>query len=519
MATSRIASLARIASTLPEGSLRADLIRLIAASSGKTAGSGLDRHAAIQFIAGLVKQSPAKVEKALRSGDFAQNPKMGGVLTEAGFSPDGEDVMKGRLWDYVVASAQSALGGMRSMGDEILSLAGVKGVTGEDLASIYGYGGLMMPGMRWDGRSGKYVDRKQAKFPAGQSLYYKAGEAFRKDKKTGGLRQLKGWLRIKAKNLTKNWLSSVDAGKDAKFVTDEEGVLVRDFEGYEPAPVAEYLSQKMHLNRIVKTMQRELASAPGQLLVWNAVVDGMNKNKDLLKYKEKGAGKGDLTVQASALRKHLLEMMAEQVGDIDTVDERTGKPFSASIPSPQALQKNFTKILPKMMKAMEDAIHSGDGGSMGDAMKRDMDIMEVYEDAIRRRASRRITASERSAMIRLAAALPVGSPERRAILAGCEKLPEGPMRDNCEKKKEEGASDKKMAGKGKLPDALKKNQFTSKDGDNPPPADADGDGNTNEPKPDFLKEKGKKAALVRLAAALPVGSSERKTILRMAAGS
>ena len=58
---------------------------------------------------------------------------------------------------------------------------------------------------------------------------------------------------------------------------------------------------------------------------------------------------------------------------------------------------------------------------MGDAMKRDMDIMEVYEDAIRRRASRRITASERSAMIRLAAALPVGSPERRAILAGCAK--------------------------------------------------------------------------------------------------
>jgi hypothetical protein len=34
-----------------------------------------------------------------------------------------------------------------------------------------------------------------------------------------------------------------------------------------------------------------------------------------------------------------------------------------------------------------------------------------------------------------------GSAERKAILelaAGCEKLPEGGMRDNCEKKVEEG---------------------------------------------------------------------------------
>jgi predicted DNA-binding WGR domain protein len=38
------------------------------------------------------------------------------------------------------------------------------------------------------------------------------------------------------------------------------------------------------------------------------------------------------------------------------------------------------------------------------------------------------------------------------ILAGCEKLPEGPMRDNCEKKKKEGEkSDKKEAGCEKLP--------------------------------------------------------------------
>ena len=48
---------------------------------------------------------------------------------------------------------------------------------------------------------------------------------------------------------------------------------------------------------------------------------------------------------------------------------------------------------------------------------------------------------KKAALVRLAATMEKGSAERKAILelaAGCEKLPEGPMRDNCEKKKEEG---------------------------------------------------------------------------------
>ena len=560
MATNRIAALARTAAVLPEGPTRAGLIALmLREANAKEAGAGLDKHAAIQFVAGLTKKSHDKVEASIKKGDAFD-----GVLAEHGFENGFNELLRARLWDTVMRASQSALGGMRSMGDEILSMAGAKGVTGEDLASIMGYGGQKMPGMRWDGRSQKYVDRTNARFPRGQSIYYKAGEMFREKKKSGGLRQLKGWLIKKARGLTQNWLQSVDAGKGVKFVTDEDGQLVKDFTGYEDVNPAALLSQQIHLNRIYDVMKRELSSAPGQLVVWDAVVDATNKGKDVLKFKNKGEGKGDLTVQAAALRKHILAMLEKSVGDLDEVDERTGKPYKDSVPSPQALQKNFNKILPKMIDAMERELEGGDLGSMGSAMQRDLDIAEVYEDAIRRRAAKTITASERSAMIRLAASLPVGSPERRAILAGCGK----------------------MAGKGKLPDALKKHQFTSKDGDNPPPADADGDGKTNEKKPDFLKEKGKKsarvksksesmrmmgdlrkkhgdgtkayyqavidevkagviapsavvgggykngkkvaiewlegqmkgkkAALIRLAAALPVGSDERKTILRMA---
>jgi hypothetical protein len=63
--------------------------------------------------------------------------------------------------------------------------------------------------------------------------------------------------------------------------------------------------------------------------------------------------------------------------------------------------------------------------------------------------------------------------------AGCEKLPEGPMRENCEKKKKD-KGDKKEAAKGEVPEAFKK-EWKNKDKDN--------DGKENEPKPDFLKDK------------------------------
>lgn len=59
----------------------------------------------------------------------------------------------------------------------------------------------------------------------------------------------------------------------------------------------------------------------------------------------------------------------------------------------------------------------------------------------------------RSKLIRLAHAQPQFRKQILAVLkdAGCEKLPEGGMRDNCEKKKEEGAkSEDKKASAGKV---------------------------------------------------------------------
>ena len=334
------------------------------------------------------------------------------------------------------------------------------------------------------------------------------------------------------------------------------------------------------------------------------------------------------SIEGAALRRYLVSKNPE---------------LEAQLPLAANIIRAWKRAVEKMIPAAREYILENDSARIPrgpGADIRDRDIRETYRSDLRGRRA----ALERRAMIRLAATLPVGSPERRAILAGCEKLPAGPMRDNCEKKKEEGASDKKAgtktagsgarnkayldslnarqqltilaaaaktygvgieeireelihpdaealyeylapnrsmamkvlrdfqsgryassvreAGKGKVPDALKKHQFTKDDPDNPNPKgnDKDGDGKTNEKKPfksaayrpevgemvmvgtlrgkvervrnkdawvetdhggswvplTNISRMGKKAALVRLAAALPKGSDERREILRMA---
>jgi hypothetical protein len=111
--------------------------------------------------------------------------------------------------------------------------------------------------------------------------------------------------------------------------------------------------------------------------------------------------------------------------------------------------------------------------------------------------------SDLTAMIRLASTLPVGSPERRAILAGCEKLPAGGMRDNCEKSKENGGVGKSKGKKDEKEDGKK----DKKKDDGKMPADL------------LEKFKGKKkaamerSAMIHLAASLPAGDESRRTLL------
>lgn len=487
---------------------------------------------------------------------------------------------------------------------------GAKGVAPEDLTQVYLAGGIPFPGMKFNEKEsdatpyegvilrGKFKDFTKPVFPVGTSIYTLAGAMKGMD-----LGAARNFSATTAKNLSIDWKRATKVPREFidrdKALTEREDISTTvtpqkltleslvgaaDIPGVSMSRLTQLA--RFYINRIDRQVTRQVK--PGfPRAIWQAVVAMINKGKNPFKANK------DFDIDVPAVISFL-----EGDREGQKILEDNGAKADKRVA--QARWKKIIPVVKKTLKGLSDdellsTVHITMDGLVDDIpeyiqeIKQDRDLYQTYLSDLRKTASERkaamtITASERSAMIRLAAALPVGSPERRAILAGCEKLPEGPMRDNCEKKKEEGASDKKaaskvirkvgpanvskvtkkngdeyfrvgwsnqswtfdtetealdfakkqekafkafddaakrsvhasrkMAGMGKLPEALKEHQFTSKDGDNPPPADADGDGKTNEPKPDFLK--GKKAALVRLAATLPVGSSERKTILRMA---
>ena len=79
--------------------------------------------------------------------------------------------------------------------------------------------------------------------------------------------------------------------------------------------------------------------------------------------------------------------------------------------------------MPAMSKTGHTSMSMGDVIMLpnGSAYMVDFSGFTNLEDGAKKMASRNVTASDRSALIKLASSLPAGSPERKAILAGLDK--------------------------------------------------------------------------------------------------
>ena len=107
---------------------------------------------------------------------------------------------------------------------------------------------------------------------------------------------------------------------------------------------------------------------------------------------------------------------------------KSDKPSSGAKLSPQQLMQKF------LQKAKPETRERMKGVSPGEFMKMLGAIMDEEGGAK--------MASLQQDLIKLGVTNPELRPHIRQLLAGCEKLPEGGMRDNCEKKKEEGGDGK-----------------------------------------------------------------------------
>ena len=585
-------------------------------------------------------------------------PKLVDLLGQIGEADDYQVLSNSRderMREAVMAGAAKGIHGMvetmpsgrrqvTDIGRGGIQTPGSHGVDAEDLAQVMLAGGLMMPGMIFDMKMsdktdvgggikvrGKFKERKKPWCPAGCSIYTIAGAA------RGALvRPGKNYARTVAMNAAVDWKRSVHVeleyiltpadeqeGADTGAINmggkvSLEALLGADL--IDGVTVSKQMTlARYYIKKVRQAMKRSLPKG-NQAAIWEAVAEMITQKKN--PWKGQGRG-GEFALDYTTVIP-FLEDTRDGQAILANNDVQPGDITKNNI------QRDWVRVRAKMQKALAQlsddellaAVHLSlaEGGMVDDVpayirkIKEDKDLYQTYIADMKKYGSRTITAAQRSAMIRLAASLPKGSPERRAILAGCEKLKVPAMRENCEKSKKDGvqpgkgkaksdkkkddgkmpaellekfkakkkagekkeAAGKKMkftfkehtdlptvakgklemtfwkkgegitaeivsedarnytvkdhrgeqyliskksvtvktAGKGKLPDALKEHQFTSEDNPNPKGNDKDGDGKSGEKKP----FESKKAALIRLAATLPVGSQERKTLIRMAAG-
>jgi len=160
---------------------------------------------------------------------------------------------------------------------------------------------------------------------------------------------------------------------------------------------------------------------------WEAKVFGKPEGNEAPKSKKNWAPKV----------KEVMDKHGLADADADEVKAfKADKPSSGSKLSPQQLMQRF------LQKAKPETRERMEGVTPGDFMKMLGAIMD--EDEGGKVASFNMYAS----LVQLGVTNPELRPHIRSILAGCEKLPEGGMRDNCEKKQEEGDG-KKEASRSK----------------------------------------------------------------------
>jgi len=448
-------SVVRLASTLPTGSLTRQVMLFHLRDAASPSGSnkaGRDNYARSQFLAGLSGDAPARVEAAMKRGGESI-ARYEALLAERGGldDPDSRARLDGGLtaglmqipmwgWDagFFTAVSRGASAVMGKAVDEASKYQpALKGVTGEDLASVQSYGGLQWPGDRFDDRvsafpdvpksdprskiRGRYVPRDPDDFayPLGESIYYAVGEQARKQSKIS-LTWILSTLYRTSRNNTRDWARSVDAGRYLPFPQDVEGTEFVPVPGYEGdgSFSLDYLAREFYLAAIGKRMDRALASNPTQAWLWSSIMRGLDDRKNFVRT----TGDGGLSVRQKPLVDWLrtsdapmieipnlddyipedseleaadLDLEGKSWSEVKQILERSLGLSSAQAQkilnravSPSRISRAFAKMVPKMQRAFNDLsdaeIYRGLPKDMRD-MYADPEIRSVWLSEVRRR--------------------------------------------------------------------------------------------------------------------------------------
>ncbi len=266
----------------------------------------MDSYMIVNFLAGLMGMEPSRAQeiflspsgapsKALQEAQsYALNRKMnnfgiGVPGSEGGTVPKVYELLERYnavyylpyigiplgLYKAAYGGASAGLANWRSSMDS-KDVPGIRGASPDDIVQAMIFGGVPLPGEKWDNVSNTYKKREPL-FPAGENIMTRLGPG----KPT--ISRLKGSLSTAAERTALKWVMSIDKGYKGGFLGNE--AIPEVYKEIEPLSPEELIEFDGWFDLVIPRARFNLKSAPAQLEILETIIKMRDKGRDPLIYK------------------------------------------------------------------------------------------------------------------------------------------------------------------------------------------------------------------------------------------
>lgn len=195
------------------------------------------------------------------------------------------------LYNAAYGGASAGLANWRSSADS-KDVPGIRGAGPDDIVQSMIFGGIPLPGKKWNNVTNSYKDREPL-FPAGENIMTRLGP----NRPT--ISRLKGSLSTAAERTALKWVMSIDKGYQGGFLGNE--AIPEVYKDIEPLSPEELIEFDGWFDLVIPKVRTKLKNAPAQLEVFDIIVEMRKLGRDPMIYK--GGSTPEVGIKISEIQK------------------------------------------------------------------------------------------------------------------------------------------------------------------------------------------------------------------------
>lgn len=291
------------------------------------------------------------------------------------------------------------------------NVPGIRGAAPDDIVQAMLFGGVPLPGMKWDNTQKKYKERPPL-YPLDQNIMTALGT------NKPNISRLKRQLAKAAERTALKWVMSVDKGYRGTFLGNEQ---IPDMYA-EPDPLTpeQLLEFEGWLELTLPKAKFHLRNSPGQLRLLEVVLAMKDKKKDPIIYK--GGKKPALGLKINAVRKFMMDNgMVGPSGKVPSAPRLAKSWKGVQVALVKGFEEAFSVVQQDLLRQEENAEYRAKNKhDIAERIERQKTLRtQIIEDMIENQRRRRKSAKNENEMSELVktleSALNLPQPERSKV--------------------------------------------------------------------------------------------------------